>query len=156
MVILALRVDKVTEIALLVPLAAEYRAGVVVTGLTHHIDEMTALHLVDYLPDVLDRAGDRDRAVDVLPGVESLLHHLRVKVALREYRDTVEILAFQHLVKRCEAALYTVLLPRFRDALREKVTDRDLLNVRVHSEELYEVARESAETDHAYMYFSVH
>ena len=117
---------------------------------------MTALHLVDYLPDVLDRAGDRDRAVDVLPGVESLLHHLRVKVALREYRDTVEILAFQHLVKRCEAALYTVLLPRFRDTLREKVTDRDLLNVRVHSEELYEVARESAETDHAYMYFSVH
>ena len=50
-VILALRVDKVTEIALLVPLAAEYRAGVVVTGLAHHIDEMTALHFVDYLPE---------------------------------------------------------------------------------------------------------
>ena len=148
MIILRFRVDEFTEFALLVLLAAVDCAGIVVAGLAHHVDLTGRLNLFDDLFDLLNGAGDRYSAVDMLAGIQRLQNHRRMQMTLSEDADAVEILAiFEHIVEGGIGARNAEILCCRLHALGHEVADGNLLHIGMILEQTDEAAGEAAEAD---------
>ena len=116
-VILTLSIDEPTEVAFLEAVATIDSAGVVIAGLTRHIDEVLLVYRVYDLRNLFQSLCYWHGTVDVLSCPKRLYDLWAMKLALSKERDGIDICRAQ-LVQRAEGLFNPEVRRVLADPLR--------------------------------------
>ena len=145
--IVALRIKEPAERTLGYFSSCEYRRGVVVARLAHHVGKTGFLDDLEDLADFVLRHGHRDGGIDVLACTEGFEDKGAVRPALSKDRYSVDKRRYQCIFEAIEGATESSLRSEGFGPVRNEVGDKNRADSRMVIEEGCELSCELSRPD---------